>query len=96
MSAGRKPTPVITRLLGMSERQPNGCLLWSGELTPTGYGRIKVDGRLEYVHRVAWSLKYGEIPEGMTVKHFCHVRHCVNPNHTYVGLTQSAHLKQHA
>ena len=39
------------------------------------------EGRKQLVHRVAFQLFIGPIPEGMQVDHLCGVRHCVNPAH---------------
>lgn len=33
------------------------------------------------VHRVAYELRVGPIPEGMQIDHLCRVRRCVNPAH---------------
>lgn len=37
--------------------------------------------RLYTVHRVAYELLVGDIPEDYEVDHLCRVRHCVNPAH---------------
>jgi len=36
-------------------------------------------------HRIALELSGIRIPAGMVVDHKCRVRHCVNPDHLYVG-----------
>ena len=55
----------------------SGCWLWIGSLTAAGYGRIFVNGKSEYVHRVM----YGDIPEGLEIDHLCRVPSCCNPAH---------------
>ena len=50
-----------------------------------GYGAVKVDGTQHYVHRLAYELFNGPIPEGMQVLHRCDVRCCCNPDHLFVG-----------
>lgn len=45
------------------------CLLWTGSVSSQGYGRIKVDGKARKVHRVAWELDRGLIPEGLDLDH---------------------------
>lgn len=57
------------------------CWLWTGSGTPTGYGQIGVNGRKQYVHRYAYELLVGPIPEGLTIDHLCRNPPCVNPSH---------------
>jgi hypothetical protein len=57
------------------------CWLWKGQLDALGYGRIWVKSRTLYVHRFAYELIVGLIPDGLTIDHRCSVRHCVNPLH---------------
>lgn len=59
------------------------CYLWTGADNGHGYGSIGVDGRgsMEYVHRVAWALTNGPIPDGLEIDHLCRNRACVNPDH---------------
>jgi hypothetical protein len=57
------------------------CLLWVGSVKLNGYGQMRWNGRNGYVHRYAWTVAHGEIPEGMTVDHLCRVRNCVRVEH---------------
>lgn len=57
------------------------CILWGGESSRNGYGRISVLGVKRQVHRVLWELEHGPIPEGMVLDHLCRNRHCVNTAH---------------
>lgn len=64
------------------------CWLWTGALYHTGYGRIQKGRRGEpniRAHRFAYEHYVGPIPEGLHVRHSCHVRSCVNPAHLSVG-----------
>ena len=63
----------------------NGCLLWQGYLNEDGYGTTSYKGRQFKVHRLAYTLKYGEIPEGMVVMHQCDVPSCINVDHLMLG-----------
>ena len=60
--------------------------LWIGYIDPEdGYGRLKVNGRPERVHRLAYERWVGALndPDAkrVIVDHACRVRKCVNPAH---------------
>ena len=57
------------------------CWEWTAALTPSGYGQVRVDGRLVTAHRYAWSILRGPIPEALTLDHLCRNRRCVRPSH---------------
>lgn len=59
----------------------SSCWFWKGSLTRGGYGQIRVNGKLVYVHRLACAISGRPIPEGETADHLCRQRNCVNPDH---------------
>ena len=62
--------------------EPNsGCLLWLGPVNSKGYGQINHLNTTLKVHRVAYEVANGKIPDGLTVDHLCKVTCCVNPLH---------------
>jgi hypothetical protein len=58
-----------------------GCWLWTAHVFRDGYAVFRVDGKQVYIHRWAYELLVGPIPDGMQVDHLCRVRHCVRPDH---------------
>lgn len=57
------------------------CWLWTGGTTTHGYGQMSVDFRKVLVHRFAYELFRGPIPDGLEIDHLCHVRNCVRWDH---------------
>ncbi|MEP2955571.1 MAG: HNH endonuclease [Sulfitobacter sp.] len=62
---------------------PESCHLWQGKFYESqgGYGWFKK----ETAHRVAWSLRNGEIPPGKVIRHTCDNPPCCNPAHLEIG-----------
>jgi len=64
----------------------SGCHLWIRGVDGKGYGAFVVAHSTNILaHRVAWSLKHGEIPARMRVLHRCDTPLCVNPDHLFLG-----------
>ena len=86
MERGTRPSrPIAERLWRRVEKgEEHECWLWTGSGNPKGYGLIfggPDDARMRPVHRVAYEIEIGPIPEGMEIDHLCRTRNCVNPAH---------------
>ncbi len=71
-------------------QKSEGCWLWQGHInSKNGYGIISIgpkgNAKGYRVHRVAWELTHGAIPENLLVCHHCDVPTCVNPEHLFLG-----------
>jgi hypothetical protein len=62
------------------------CWPWTAFTNPRGYGMFRVvAGRMDLVHRLAWEIANGPIPDGLQVLHHCDNPPCCNPAHLFVG-----------
>ena len=76
--------PLFAHLLAACEANDCGCVEWQLGLT-SGSGRLKLDGRKQYAHRVMYELVKGPIPDGLLVRHTCDNRSCIRPDHLVLG-----------
>lgn len=69
-----------------ADRLPSAeCLEWPHGRTSDGYGQVQLDGRAQYVHRVAFIEANGREPVGGEVRHTCDNPPCFNPAHLKEG-----------
>lgn len=71
-----------------STRREGDCLIWTKSLRVNGYGQANIDGKNRTVHRVAYQLALGPIPDGMKVDHRCRRRACIEPAHLRLATTK--------
>lgn len=61
------------------------CWIWTGwnNAKPGGaYGKVKIRGRTDYIHRVMWERYNGVLLQGgEVIDHICRVRLCFSPHH---------------
>jgi len=75
---------IKARLAEGLRRAENGCLEWQGR-TDQGYGITSFQARRWLVHRLAWTLEKGGIPEGKSLCHKCDNRRCADLDHLFLG-----------
>lgn len=67
--------------MGLEIGGPTGCWTWLRGKTSDGYGHLSHYGRQTYVHRFAYEMLVGPIPEGLQLDHLCRNTSCANPDH---------------
>lgn len=73
----------------------DACWHWTGAASGIdGYGRARRNGGTRLVHRVAYEMLVGPIPDGMHIDHICHNRKCVRPEHLR-PVTQKQNMENH-
>lgn len=76
-----KEKSAIDRLTAKLVEQ-DGCWVWSGVTDRKGYARFRDATRKKvFVHRFAYELANGQIPDGLVIDHLCRNRACCNPEH---------------
>ena len=63
----------------------SGCLNWTGALNSNEYGRIRIQKRMFYTHRLAYVLFIGNISDNLSILHKCDNPRCINPEHLFIG-----------
>jgi hypothetical protein len=79
---------IEKKLMSRIVKQPDGCWIWQGATSSSGYGHFMWDGQLLKAHRVSYEVHIGPIPKGLWVIHKCDVRACCCPDHLSVGTDQ--------
>jgi len=74
----------LTDPLGFYRREGD-CIVWTGAVNVTGYGRVRRDGRAWLAHRLAYKLAHGHLPTDLCVLHRCDNPPCCNPEHLFLG-----------
>ncbi len=85
---------VLNRLNDNSEFvTETGCQIWLGAvIKDTGYGVIKIDGKVKKVHRAMFECVHGKIRKNNVIRHRCGVQLCINPSHLMQG-TQRQNIR---
>lgn len=62
-----------------------GCWNWQKSVTSAGYGQLMENKKYWTTHRYVYNKTYGEIPNGLVIRHLCHNTKCCNPEHLAIG-----------
>jgi len=62
-------------------RRDGEHLIWTGATDKQGYGRMRLQGKVQFAHRACYILTRGGVPEGHVVVASCGFRLCVMRSH---------------
>lgn len=95
-NSSKKRVTCIFDRLERFQVKGDGCWSWSGSKDGKGYGTISNRNQgvnsPEKAHRVSYEKHFGEIPDGMIVRHKCDNPECTNPDHLELG-TQKENMQ---
>jgi len=64
------------------------CWEWLGNRDSKGYGKVRIGRLVRRVHRLAYELAIGPIPDRLVLDHKCRNPSCCNPDHLEAVTTQ--------
>ena len=94
MTSPRHAESTALRLRKKTDTLRDECWHWTGQVARDGYGRMSVDGRKQMVHRLAYAVWIGPIPDGLEIDHLCMVKVCINPAHLEAVTRRENMLRQ--
>ena len=80
---------VRRRLERRSVADDKGCINWTGGVNERGYGTMTIGGVYVYVHRLAYTVRVGPIPNDKVIDHLCQNPRCLNTEHMALADTVS-------
>ena len=76
----------VFNYINTHNNDPDVCWEWTATTGGRdGRGYFSIDGKRKLAHRVVFELFFGEIVEGMVVRHSCDNPICCNPKHLVIG-----------
>lgn len=83
--------PLIDKLISKTTTQGD-CIIFLGQKSRTGYGKLRIHGKLKSAHRIMYEIHHGEITSGFVVMHKCDNPSCINIEHLRLG-SQAENIK---
>jgi len=73
-------------LMSISKNTGSGCWEWTGQISNSGYGRLKIkdehgDLCMQSAQHISYEAFIGPVEKGMLVMQTCGNRLCINPEH---------------
>ena len=73
-------------LMSISNNTDSGCWEWTGQISNTGSGRLKIrdeygDLCMQSAQHISYEAFIGPVASGMLVMQTCRNRLCINPEH---------------
>jgi len=63
----------------------NQCWIWQGFKDRDGYGRMRLDGKERFTHRIAYEAWVAPLEQNKVIMHSCDNPPCCNPDHLRQG-----------
>lgn len=76
-----KSIPFTDLVRSETAENDKGCWVWQRMKNRKGYARIRWNGKIIEIHRMAYEAFIGPIPEGLVIDHLCRNPSCLNPEH---------------
>lgn len=70
-----------------------GCWNWTRYKDIAGYGKLKIENKTVYAHRIMFEKHKGIIPTDKVLNHICNNRGCINPEHLEI-VTQKENVRK--
>lgn len=83
----RRRIGTLPPVLSLADRlwaqvtKSDSCWEWCGTVNNRGWGYISDHSRMRLVHRVAYEMQVGPIPDGAIIGHLCGNAACVRADH---------------
>jgi hypothetical protein len=81
----RRTKEQVLASLFKNARTEGECIIPLKKPMPSGYVQVLVFGYYDYAHRFVYEQITGKNADGLVVRHSCHNKSCINPDHLSLG-----------